>query len=96
MKIAGVTEQVEAERHTTSQGPHMSQQCSECRVNWWPYQAEHGRCPTCGGATVRSEEPASDDADTLYRVAHGEAAIRDAYANIDLYYADREDERRAA
>jgi uncharacterized Zn finger protein (UPF0148 family) len=74
----------------------MSHHCSECRVNWSPDQTDHGRCPTCGRATVRSEEPASDDADTLHRVAHGEAAIRHIYAHIDLYYADDEDERRAA
>lgn len=44
----------------------MSDYCSDCLVNWWPYQTRHGRCPTCGGATVNSQEPASVDADTLY------------------------------
>jgi hypothetical protein len=45
---------------------------------------------------VRRQEPASDDADTLYRIARAEAAKRDAYARFELYYADREQERQAA
>jgi hypothetical protein len=44
----------------------MSYYCSDCLVNWWPYQTRHGRCPTCGGATIESQEPPSVDADTLY------------------------------
>jgi len=74
----------------------MSYYCSECVVNWSPYQCDRGNCPTCGGGTVRRQEPASDDADTLYRIAHAEAAKRDAYARFELYYADREQERQAA
>jgi hypothetical protein len=38
----------------------MSYYCSECVVNWWPGQTDGGQCPTCGGGTVRSQEPASD------------------------------------
>jgi hypothetical protein len=74
----------------------MSHNCSECLVNWWPHQLDHGRCPTCGGATACTHEAASDDADTLYRIARDEAANRDAYAHFELYYAEREQERRAA
>jgi hypothetical protein len=74
----------------------MSYHCSECRVNWSPHQTDHGHCPACGGATVRRPEPASDDADTLYRIARDEATSRDAYAHFDLYYAEREQDRRAA
>ena len=74
----------------------MSHHCSECLVNWWPHQIDHGHCPTCGGPTARRAEPASDDADTLYRIARDEAASRDAYAHFELYYAEQGLERRAA
>src|SRR4051812_1087186 len=29
-------------------GSAMSYYCSECDVNWWPYQTDHGHCPSCG------------------------------------------------
>jgi hypothetical protein len=74
----------------------MSYYCSECVVNWWPYQTDHGHCPTCGGGTVRKHEAASDDADTLFRLARAEQDKRDAYARFERYYAEREQERRAA
>jgi hypothetical protein len=38
----------------------MSYYCSQCVVNWWPGQTDGGQCPTCGGGTVRSQEPAGD------------------------------------
>jgi hypothetical protein len=41
---------------------HMSYYCSECVVNWRPAQTDGGQCPACGGGTVRSQEPAADDA----------------------------------
>jgi hypothetical protein len=74
----------------------MSYYCSECDVNWWPYQTDHGHCPSCGGGTVRRQERASDDADTLYRIACDEAAKRDAYERFEIYYARRELDRLAA
>jgi len=74
----------------------MSYHCPECDVNWWPNQTDHGHCPACGGGTVRSLEPASDDADVLHRIARDEAARRDAYARFELYYAERDQDRRAA
>lgn len=40
----------------------MSYYCSECVVTWWPDQTDQGQCPTCGGGTVRTQEPAGDDA----------------------------------
>ncbi len=40
----------------------MSYYCSECVVNWRPYQTDDGDCPTCGGGTVRRHEPAGDEA----------------------------------
>jgi hypothetical protein len=45
---------------------------------------------------VRSLEPASDDADTLYRLARDEAASRHAYAHFARHYAEHDLERRAA
>ena len=72
----------------------MSHHCSACLVNWSPHQTDHGHCPSCGAHTVGRHEPASEDADTLYRIARDEAASRDAYAHFDLYYVEQE--RRAA
>jgi hypothetical protein len=74
----------------------MSYYCSECDVNWWPYQTDHGHCPSCGGGTIRRQEPASDDAGRLYRIASDEAAKRVLYARFEQYYAEREFERLAA
>jgi hypothetical protein len=45
---------------------------------------------------VRKQEAASDDANTLFRLARAEQEKRDAYARFELYYAEREQERRAA
>ena len=64
----------------------MSYCCSACEVNWWPHQAEYGRCPMCGADSICTQEPASDDADLLYRIAQREAQRRDIYANFDRYY----------
>jgi hypothetical protein len=74
----------------------MSYYCSECVVNWWPYQAKDGCCPRCGGGTVRRQEPASDDADPLFAKAREEAARRDRHAAFEAYYAKREQQRHAA
>jgi hypothetical protein len=37
----------------------MSYFCSECVVDW-PDQTDGEHCPTCGGGTVRRDEPTSD------------------------------------
>lgn len=74
----------------------MTYYCSECVVNWWPYQAKGGCCPTCGGGTVRRNEPASEEADRLHRRPRTEAEIRDRYARFEAYYAAREQFRDAA
>lgn len=74
----------------------MSYCCAACDVNWWPHQAVHDRCPMCGGGVVGTEEPASDDADLLCRIVHGEAEKRDVYANVDRHYAGRERDRQVA
>jgi hypothetical protein len=70
--------------------------CSECVVNWWPYQAKGGCCPTCGGGTVRRNEPASEEADKLHRRARTESERQDRYARFEAYYAEREQQREAA
>jgi len=69
----------------------MSYYCSECVVNWWPYQAKNGCCPQCGGGTVRRQEPASDDADAQFALARQEAERRERRAAFEAYYAARED-----
>jgi hypothetical protein len=75
---------------------HVSYCCSSCEVSWWPHHTDHERCPMCGGGTIRTDEPASDDADLLYRIARAEAEKRDVYAHFDRYHTGRERDRRAA
>jgi hypothetical protein len=72
----------------------MSYYCSECVVNWWPYQAKDGCCPCCGGGTVRRQERASDDADAMFAFARQEAERRERHAAFEAYYQARE--QRAA
>jgi hypothetical protein len=74
----------------------VSYYCSGCEVNWWSYQADHGRCPMCGAGTACTEEPASDDADLLYRISRAESENRDAYAHFERYYAGGAQGRFAA
>jgi hypothetical protein len=74
----------------------MTYYCSECVVNWWPYQATDGCCPVCGGGTSRRQEPASADADELHRKARTEAERRDRHARFEAYYAEREQHGEAA
>ncbi len=74
----------------------MTYHCSECVVNWWPYQCAEGRCPECGGGTSRSREPISDDADARHRAVLAGAVKRDRYARFEAYYAEREQRRTAA
>jgi hypothetical protein len=45
---------------------------------------------------VRRQEPASDDALSIFRSARAEASKRELYARFEIYYAQREQERRAA
>jgi DNA-directed RNA polymerase subunit RPC12/RpoP len=37
----------------------MSYYCSECVVNW-PDKTDLGQCPTCGGGTIPSQQPAGE------------------------------------
>jgi hypothetical protein len=67
----------------------MSYYCSECDVNWWPHQTDHGRCPMCGEDTAPGQDIVSDDADILSRIARDEAAQCDAYARFELYFDER-------
>jgi hypothetical protein len=50
----------------------------------------------CGGGSVCTEKPASEDADLLYQIVRAEAQKRDIYANFDRYYVGREEDRHAA
>ena len=73
----------------------MSYFCSECLVNWWPYQARGGACPAAAAECCLREEPASDDAEPLFAIACVEAAHRERCNAFEAYYAERE-QRRAA
>jgi hypothetical protein len=74
----------------------MTHHCSECIVNWLPDHTDHGHCPACGAGTVPSHDAASEDVDTLFRIARDEAHKRDLYARFERYYAQRELDRLAA
>ena len=64
--------------------------CPDCLVNWWPYQAKRGCCPRCGGGTRLRQEPASDDAESLFVIARVEASHRERCEAFEAYYAQRE------
>ncbi len=68
----------------------MTLYCSECAVNWWPYQAKGGVCPQCGGGTVARQEPASAGAEELFRLVSVVAEKRAVYARFEAFYAERE------
>ena len=74
----------------------MTYYCSECVMNWWPYQCPDGACPECGGGTSRSREPVSEDADVRHRAALAVRIKQDRYARFEAYYAEREQHRHAA
>jgi hypothetical protein len=50
----------------------------------------------CGRAATCTEEPASEDADLLYRIARAEAQKRDIYADFDRYHLGHADDCEAA
>jgi len=74
----------------------MTYYCSECVMNWWPYQCAEGCCPECGGGTSRSREPVSEDADARHRAVLAAKIKRDRYERFEAYYAAREQQHRAA
>ena len=71
----------------------MSHHCTECDVYWWPYQTKAGRCPQCGGGTVRSHEPASQDSVSLHQEALAESDRRVLHRRFEAYYAKRQQHR---
>jgi hypothetical protein len=50
----------------------------------------------CGAGTAGTEDPVSDDADLLYRIARAEADKRESFVHFERYYAGGLEERRAA
>lgn len=74
----------------------MSYYCSECVMNWWPFQADQGCCPQCGGGTQRQQVPASDDAEEKFEQVKTMRARADNLAKFEAYYAKRENDRDAA
>jgi len=50
----------------------------------------------CGADSIATTQPASDDADLLYRIARAEAQKRDIYANFDRYYVGLDERDRTA
>ena len=87
---------MEMPRPAASDEAPVSYSCAACEVNWWPHQADHGRCPMCGGDSIRTQERGSDDADLLYRIVRADADKRDVYANFDRYYTGLDERARDA
>jgi hypothetical protein len=50
----------------------------------------------CGGDSIGTEAPASDDAGLLFRIARAEVEKRDIYANFDRYYVGLDEQDRTA
>jgi len=71
----------------------MSYYCSECVVNWSPYQTDQGQCPTCGGGVRRSQEAVGDE-----RVASPLELAETAHmaARLCWLWPDDHDQRTAA
>ncbi len=55
----------------------MTYECKACDVRFHPYQCADGQCPCCWGGTVRSQEPASPDADERFQRAMLERVARE-------------------
>ncbi len=68
----------------------MTYYCSECVVNWHPFQCDAGACPKCGGGTVRRQQHPSAEANDLFASIK---ARRDSELKHDLFekfYQERE------
>jgi hypothetical protein len=65
-------------------------------VNWSTDQVAHGRCAMCGARALCTEQPVSDDADLLYRIARAESQRRDTYAHFERYLSAGSPSRSAA
>jgi len=74
----------------------MTYYCSECVMNWHPYQCAEGCCPECGRGTKRTPDEPSSDAALRHRAALAAAAKRERYERFEAFYAERELQRIAA
>ena len=74
----------------------MTYYCSECVMNWHPYQCAGGCCPECGKGTKRTTEEVSSDADIRHRAALAARIKRERYEQFEAFYAERELQRFAA
>ncbi len=77
----------------------MTYYCSECVINWWPYQCAAGCCPECGGGTTRKQEPADADADVRFKAAMRARVERERSEHNHKLFADfcaRRDAQAAA
>lgn len=64
--------------------------CPECVINWLPFMAARGECPSCGGGTYRRQEPATERIQILFDLAKIERTRRESYVKFEEYYAERE------
>jgi predicted nucleic acid-binding Zn-ribbon protein len=74
----------------------MTYRCSKCDVNWYVFMTIKGACPSCGGGTKRTQEPASPNAKQLHEALKAKGRAADAHDRFETYYADRERARDAA
>lgn len=73
----------------------MTYECKACGIRWYPYMTDAGRCLSCGGGTVRTNESVSANALEHYRKLRARGVAADAYDRFEEFCAQRE-LRRAA
>lgn len=67
----------------------MTYYCTECAVEWYPYMAKNGVCPSCGSGTRRHNHglPTTGLVE-LYNATSVERARLDNLDNFETYYGD--------
>lgn len=73
----------------------MTYYCSECVMNWNPYQCPQGCCPECGSGTYREHEPASVDAEERFKASMRKRVERDRREHEHKLRVDDEKRRSA-
>lgn len=69
----------------------MTYYCTECVVEWHPYMAQNGVCPSCGGGTRRHNRgTAPSDIDELFEATARERERLDKIDRFEQYYQDED------
>jgi hypothetical protein len=68
----------------------MTYHCTQCVVNWWPFQTHRGTCLRCGGGTKRTQDPPSPNVTDLYREVMSDRYRVERNERFETYYFERE------